>query len=163
MADYVIAIDYDKCTGCRICEVACSTSNAGETNPGKSRIRIVKIEDGANAMSIPVVCMKCVEPACRAVCPREAISDEPSSGVRIIDESKCIGCSACVYACPFGAIVVDRSKGCSFTCDQCRGDPTCVRFCPTGAVQYVDGEEVGMTARRASLDKYVAFTKSEAA
>lgn len=161
MSNYVIAIDYDKCTGCRICEVACSTSNVGETNPAKSRIRIVKIEEVAEAVSIPVVCMKCVEPACKAVCPMGAITDDPTTGAKAIDEEKCIGCSACVYACPFGAIAVDRSLGRSFTCNHCQGDPTCVKFCPTGAVVYLESEEVSMKLRRAGLSRYAAFVGSE--
>jgi len=33
MADCVIAIDYDKCTGCRIGEMACSVRNSGGVNP----------------------------------------------------------------------------------------------------------------------------------
>ena len=161
MADQIIAINYDKCTGCRICETACSILNAGEANPGKSRIRIVKIEEEAEALSIPVICMKCIEPACKAVCPMGAISDDPSTGARVVDDKKCIACSACVYACPFGAISVDRSLGHSLTCNHCEGDPTCVKFCPTGAIQYMDGDEVGIRLRRSALDRYVGFVKSE--
>ena len=162
MTDRVIAIDYDKCTGCRICELACSMFNDGETNPAKARMRIVKIEEEAECLSIPVVCMKCGEPACKAVCPMGAISDDPATGARRIDKDKCIACSACVYACPFGAISVDRSAGRSFTCNHCDGEPVCVKFCPTGAVQYLEGEEVGMRLRRSALDKYVAFVRSAA-
>lgn len=162
MADKIIAIDYDKCTGCRICELACSLLNVGESNPSKSRIRIVKIEEEAEALPIPVVCMMCVEPACKAVCPMGAISDDPSTGARVIDEKKCIGCSACVYACPFGAITVDRSVGHSFTCNLCDGDPACVKFCPTDALQYIDSDEVSMRLRRSTLNRYVDFVRSQA-
>jgi len=162
MIDRIIAIDYDKCTGCRICELACSLLNTGETDPEKSRIRIVKIEEEADTLSIPVLCMKCIEPACAAVCPMGAISDDPSTGARIIDKDKCIGCSACVYACPFGAITIDRAVGNSFTCNHCEGDPTCVKFCPTGAIQYLDSNEVGIRLRRSTLNRYVDFVRSQA-
>jgi len=161
MADCVIAVDYDRCTGCRICEVACSTTNSGEINPEKARIRIVKIEQEAQAWAIPVVCMKCVKPACKAVCPMGAISDDPANGTRKIDENKCIGCSACVYACPFGAIAVDRSLGRSFTCNQCNGEPACVKFCPREALQYLDSDEVGISLRRARLNRYVDLVRSQ--
>ena len=161
MTDRVIAIDYDKCTGCRICELVCSISNCGETNPAKARIRNVRIEGEAEILCIPVVCMKCGEPACMAVCPMDAISDNPVTGARQIDEDKCIACSACVYACPFGAIALDRSANCSFTCNQCEGDPACAKFCPRGAVQYLDSEEVSIRLRRSSLDRYVEFVRSE--
>ena len=57
--------------GCRLCELACPIPNIGETNPPKSRIRIVKIEEEAESLSIPVVYMKCGEAARMAVCPRD--------------------------------------------------------------------------------------------
>jgi len=161
MKDYVLVINYENCTGCRICETACSIKNAGETNPSKSRVRIVKIEGEADVTPIPILCMKCVEPACKAVCPMGAISDDPSTGARVIDKDKCIGCSACVYACPFGAITVDRSEGRSFTCHQCEGDPTCAKFCPTETIRYLHRDEVGMKLRRARLDKYVTFVRGQ--
>ena len=80
----------------------------------------------------------------------------------VLDRDKCIGCSACVYACPFGAIAVDRSAGHSFTCNHCEGDPACVRFCPTNAVQYMDSDEVSIRLRRSTLHKYVDFVRSQA-
>ena len=159
MTDKVIGIEYDKCTGCRICEAACAISNCGESNPAKARIRSVRIEEEAGFMSIPVVCMKCINPLCKEICPMKAISDDPKTGARQIDKDKCIGCSACVYACPFGAIFVDRSAGHAVTCTQCDGDPICVRFCPTGAILYLDGNEVGVRKQRAGLDKYISFIK----
>jgi carbon-monoxide dehydrogenase iron sulfur subunit len=162
MPDQVIVIDYDKCTGCRICELACSLLNTGAADPGKSRVRIVKIEEEANCIPIPVICMKCVDPACKAVCPMGAISDSPLTGARVIDDNKCIGCSACVYACPFGAIAVDRSLGHSYTCNHCEGDPTCVKFCPTGAMEYVDNDEVSIRLRRSALNRYVDFVRDQA-
>jgi len=38
----VLMIDYEKCTGCRICEMACSAKHEGAINPFQSRIKIVK-------------------------------------------------------------------------------------------------------------------------
>ncbi len=157
MADRVIAIDYNKCTGCRICEIACSIKNSGEVNPGKSRIRVVRIETEENALSFPVMCMKCVEAFCIAVCPVSAISIDQKTGARVIDVDKCIACSACVYACPFGAIAVDRTLGHAFNCNLCEGEPTCVQFCPRDAIQYLDGAEVGIRMCRSSLENFVAL------
>lgn len=162
MAEYVLAIDYDKCTGCRICEMACSLARSSEVNPQKSRIRIVKMQEVANMIPVPVICMHCESPPCEAVCPMGAISTDPSTKARRIDEEKCIGCSACVYACPFGAIAVDRSTGYCFTCNLCDGDPICVKFCPTDAIQYIDSDEVNMRLRRAGIDKYLELVKTGA-
>lgn len=157
MVDRVIAIDYDKCTGCRICEMACSVKNSGEINPVRSRIRVVRVETEASALSFPIMCMKCAEAFCMAVCPVGAISEHPATGARVVKEDKCIACSACVYACPFGAIAVDRRLGRAFNCNHCDGEPTCVRFCPREAIQYVEGEEVGIRMRRSSIENFVAL------
>jgi carbon-monoxide dehydrogenase iron sulfur subunit len=99
MVDSVIAIDYDKCTGCRICELVCSMKNSGEINPVKSRIRIVRIGTDVTTISFPVLCMQCVEAFCMIICPLGAISEDSITGARIINKDKCIACSACVYAC----------------------------------------------------------------
>ena len=157
MTDFVIAIDYDKCTGCRICEMACSVRNGGEINPVKSRIRLVRLDTESSAIAIPVLCMKCVEAFCKAICPTGAISDDPFTGARVVNGDKCIACSACVYACPFGAIAVDRALGQAFNCNQCDGEPACVRFCPRDAIRYLDRDEVSIHLRRTSLDKYLAL------
>ena len=38
--DNFISLDLEKCTGCRVCELACSLHNEKQCNPEKSRIRI---------------------------------------------------------------------------------------------------------------------------
>lgn len=161
MRERVIAVDYDKCTGCRICELTCSMANNSENNPEKARIRIVKIQEYGKMIYMPVVCMNCVKPFCKAVCPTEAIYKNKSTGAMQVDEEKCIGCSACVYGCPFGAISVDRSEGRSFSCNQCEGDPVCVKVCSTNAIEYLDSDEVSMRMRRAGLNRYEEFVNSK--
>jgi Fe-S-cluster-containing dehydrogenase component len=155
MSDRVIAIDYEKCTGCRTCEISCSLATTGEADPEIARIRIVKIQEASHLSAIPIVCMNCVKPICKAVCPTRAIYESPITGARLIDEDKCIACSACVYACPFGAIAVDRSAGRAFTCNHCDGDPICVKFCPSGAIQYIDADEVGIRLRRSHINRFL--------
>jgi len=159
MADYVIAVDYDKCTGCRICEIACSVTHGGEVNPVRSRIRVVRLETESSAIAMPVMCMKCVEAFCKAICPVGAISDDPVTGARVVSEDKCIGCSACVYACPFGAIAVDGTLGRAFNCNLCDGKPTCVRFCPRDALHYLERNEVSIQLRRRSVEQYGALAR----
>ena len=45
----VLAVDYDKCTGCRTCEIVCSLQHNGEISPLKSRIRVVRWDDRGEA------------------------------------------------------------------------------------------------------------------
>ncbi len=98
MSSRVITIDHEKCTGCRACEIACSLANTGEANPETARMRIVKIHEEEDISAVPVVCMNCVKPICKEVCPANAIYESPETGARLIDEDKCVACSACVIA-----------------------------------------------------------------
>ncbi len=69
-----------------------------------------------------------------------------SGSVCQVNESKCIGCEACVDACAYGALVLKDSKqGKKATINPvlCKGDGLCNSKCPTGAIQlkhYTDEE-----------------------
>ena len=161
MADYELVVNYDKCTGCRLCETVCSMCHEpkSEVNPQKSRIRIVKLEGEADVTSIPVKCAQCEKAPCEAICPIGAISTDLTTGARHVDKEKCIGCSACVYVCLFGTAVLDRSLKKFVICDLCDGDPKCVRFCPWDALQYIRSDDVSIKLKRARADKLLEFLK----
>ena len=159
MAEYELVLNYDKCTGCRICETACSVRHGFGANPEKAMIHIVKLEGEADVVSIPVACMRCEDAPCEAICPVGAISTNPATGARQVDKEKCIGCGACVYVCPFGAAILDRSVGSSLICDLCGGDPLCAKLCPFGALQYIRSDEVGAKLKRIRAAKLIDFLK----
>ena len=58
-----------------------------------------------------------------------------------MDHEKCIGCKACMNACPLGNIGVNTEKHEMHKCDLCGGDPMCAKHCPTGAITFVDPTE----------------------
>jgi Fe-S-cluster-containing hydrogenase component 2 len=157
MSEYEMLIDYQKCTGCRVCEIACSIRHEKSANLQKARIRIVKLEGEVDVLSVPVKCMHCENAPCIAICPVGAISTSPETGAKKVDTDKCIGCSACVYACPFGAIVLDRSHGHSVVCDLCDGDPLCVKLCSFDALQLVRADEVSTKLTRARAAKLLDY------
>lgn len=128
MNEKVIVIDPAKCTGCHSCEMACSMAHFGKSSPLLSKIRIVEFRD-ANTF-IPINCQSCEEAPCIKVCPLGA-RIRLASGAVITSEEACIGCRACIYACPFGAPVVNPENGKTMTCDQCAGEeePWCVKAC----------------------------------
>jgi Fe-S-cluster-containing hydrogenase component 2 len=163
MSEHEMVLNYGKCTGCRVCEVACSIRHEQSVNPQKSNIRIVKLESETDVVSIPVKCMHCENAPCEGICPMGAISTSPETGARQVAAEKCIGCSACVYACPFGAIVLDREKGCSFVCDLCEGDPLCAKLCSFEALQYVRADEVSAKLKRARTNKLLDYLNTSAA
>jgi len=152
----VIVIHPEKCSGCQMCEVSCSLRNMKECNPERSRIRAIKSEENGQLQFIPSTCMQCETAMCELVCPVNAISRDPQTGARIISEKKCIGCSSCSYACPFGACFVDRGLGKSIVCNQCDGDPTCVKVCPSGALEYVSADQVNINLKRAAAQRILS-------
>lgn len=151
----VLMIDYEKCTGCRMCELVCSVKHEGVSNPARSRIKIVKWE--WEGRYIPMACQQCQSAPCMAVCPVKAISRDEELNRVVIDYDMCIGCRMCVAACPFGAMTFDTLARKVIKCDFCDGDPQCVRFCDTKAIQYVDASKINVEKQRAAAEKFLGI------
>lgn len=125
----------EKCSGCRLCELVCSTQkNPGITNPKKSRIRIA-IEHRENR-NTPRMCIQCDDHPCLDACPVVAISLKGFQGIPVIDSEACTGCEACVPACPHGFMFFDPETRIALKCDLCGGDPECVKNCLQGAITF---------------------------
>ncbi len=134
----VLSIKVENCTGCRMCELACSSSKEGEFIPEHSRIRI--IDSRLEGWSRPAVCLQCEEPMCMAVCPAEAISrtkTQQGDSVVEVDTKKCIGCQSCVATCPFGAMSFFPKQKAT-KCDLCGGSPKCAQFCFYDCLHFVE-------------------------
>jgi Fe-S-cluster-containing hydrogenase component 2 len=155
-----IVLDPEKCVGCRVCEGICSLINEGESNPEKSRIKVIRTIDDCLLYSISVFCQQCDEPQCESVCPAHAISRN-NGGVIMVDEEKCIGCKLCEMACPVGAISVDSTKHVALKCNQCAsiGEPQCVKYCYPKALQLLPAESVGRAVARARAHKLLEMEK----
>ena len=129
MGNRVITIKAENCTGCRLCELACSSSKEGEFIPNQARIKVV--HNALEGWSHPSTCLQCSDPMCQKVCPVGAIAQkttEQGDHVVIVDKDKCIACHRCATACPFGAMDFHKSS-LATKCDLCGGDPLCVKFC----------------------------------
>ena len=142
----VLMINYEKCTGCRLCELVCSVMHHGVSNPSRSRISVVKWE--AEGLYIPMSCQQCQDAPCMNVCPVKAISRDKALDYVKVDYDICIGCRACVSACPFGAMSFDSADRQVIKCDLCDGDPQCVRFCDVNALEYVESDSVSVLKKR---------------
>ena len=126
-----LRVDYSKCTGCHLCEIACSLFNEGVCNPAVSYICVVTWEE---ALDFPMVCQQCDDAPCAEVCPVDAITLDNRTGAWVVDVEECIGCAACEDACPYDTIFVDDELGIALKCDLCNGAPECAASCPMGAI-----------------------------
>jgi Fe-S-cluster-containing hydrogenase component 2 len=142
----VLVVDHVKCTGCRLCEMVCSVKHTGANNPSRSRIHVVKWP--LEGFELPMLCQQCEVAPCIAVCPREALSQDPILGRVALDYDLCIGCKLCVVACPFGGLGLDTVTRRVIKCDLCDGDPMCVRFCDPGALQFIAASSVNLMKKR---------------
>jgi len=139
-------IDYQKCTGCRLCELVCAVFHDGISNPARSRIKVMKWE--AEGLYIPMTCQQCQDAPCMNVCPVKAISRDEELGRIFVDYDVCIGCRSCVAVCPFGAMNFNIKDKQVFKCDLCDGDPQCVRFCEEKAIDFLEVDDVSIYKKR---------------
>ena len=124
--------DPERCVGCVVCEYACSLEKEKTFNPGKSRIRTIRLNPLSN---IAVACRVCEEPACITACPKGALSQSEEKGIIRVDEAKCNGCGWCIESCEFGALTIHSDRRKIVVCDTCDGDPACVKWCPESALR----------------------------
>ena len=99
---YGMVLDLQRCTGCNACTVACRAEQG--TPAGVHFHKVMKYEAGkypnAKMKFLPMPCMHCQDPPCQKVCPTGATFMD-DSGLVLIDQTKCIGCRACMVACPY--------------------------------------------------------------
>jgi Fe-S-cluster-containing hydrogenase component 2 len=136
----VLAVEPQKCNGCKLCEIACSLFHYGEVDTARSRIQV--LEWNLKGIFLPVLCQHCADAPCREVCPKDAISWQDDWGRVVIDYDHCVSCQMCVAACPFGAIGFDKAREVVFKCDLCGGQPQCVNFCEPGALTFTYADRI---------------------
>ena len=150
-----ILVRKEICSGCRACEVACVAQHDGRFGTATARIRVLKIEH--LGVDHPHVCRLCRRAPCIAACPTGALYKDERTEAVLLHPDDCIGCSACVDACPFGMAALHPETGLALICDLCGGDPACVKRCATGAIAYNDAG----TGARAKREKLVVDAGKE--
>ena len=139
--NYGFVIDNRKCIGCHACSVACKSEN--EVPLSVSRTWVKYVETGLypdTRRHFQVTrCNHCANPPCARICPTEAMYQR-ADGIVEFDNSVCIGCKACMQACPYDAIHIDPDNGTAAKCHYCAHrtdiglDPACVVVCPEHAI-----------------------------
>jgi Fe-S-cluster-containing dehydrogenase component len=139
MNGYEFFVDPSRCIGCRACVAACAEC---DTHRGVSMIHVDYIDRANSIATTPMVCMHCEEPTCALVCPSDAIKQGEDGIVRSALKPRCIACSNCVLACPFGIPTVHVGPELMMKCDMCYDRtsaglrPMCATVCPSQALMF---------------------------
>ena len=161
-------IDHDRCIGCHACSVACKSEN--EVPLGVFRTWVKQVEKGqgpAARRHFGVLrCNQCERAPCVAICPTAAMHRRPD-GIVDFDHRVCIGCKACIQACPYDAIYMDPESHTAAKCNFCAHrmevglEPACVAVCPTQALQVSDLEDPTSPVAMAAAREAVSVRKPE--
>ena len=173
MGKKAILYDATRCTACRGCQVACKqwndragwnyshTTNTGSyQNPPDltpqtwTRISFQEHEDNGNLewLFLKRGCFHCHDAACVEVCPTQALSHDPDSGIVTVRPELCNGCGYCTQFCPFeipklqADILTGEAK--AYKCNFCQDRlshgllPACVQACTGGAMFFGDWDDM---------------------
>ena len=139
--NYGFVIDNTRCIGCHACSTACKSEN--EVPLGVNRTWVKYVEHGAYPdvkRTFQVTrCNHCENPPCVRICPVTAMYQR-DDGIVEFDKDACIGCKACMQACPYDAIHIDPETNTASKCHYCAHridvglEPACAVVCPTEAI-----------------------------
>ena len=138
---YGFIIDQRKCIGCHACTVACKQEN--QVALGNFRTWVKYTEKGTfpNVERSFLVerCNHCDDAPCASICPVTALY-KLDNGIVDFSGDRCIGCRACMAACPYDAIYIDPDTRTVGKCNFCAHrvevglQPACVNVCPVEAI-----------------------------
>lgn len=166
--NYGFIIDNRKCIGCHACTVACKAEH--DVPVGVNRTWVKYIEKGTFPHSrrhfSVMRCNHCADAPCVEICPTEALHTR-SDGIVDFDNRRCIGCKACMQACPYDALYIDPETHTAAKCNYCTHrvdiglEPACVNVCPEHAIISGDMDDPATEIARLLSREQVSARKVE--
>jgi Fe-S-cluster-containing dehydrogenase component len=147
-ARWLKVLDQDKCIGCHACTTACKSENAVPVGVTRTYVKSVDVGVFPQARRAFQVtrCNQCADAPCVTACPTRAMFRR-EDGIVDFDKSACIGCKACIAACPYDAIFINPEDDSAEKCNMCAHrldmglEPACVTVCPTEAILVGDAND----------------------
>ncbi len=168
MPNYGFLIDHRKCIGCHACSTACKSEN--EVPLGVYRTWVKYVETGTfpnTRRHFQVTrCNHCANPPCVRICPVTAMYQR-ADGIVEFDPKACIGCKACLQACPYDAIYIDPETHSAAKCHFCSHrielglKPACEVVCPEQAIISGDLDDPDSLIRQLIAREPVTVRKPE--
>ncbi len=159
-----IYVDTKRCMNCRACETACKLEHDLPAGPRYTMVSEIEVtRNGIDKCEfLPMPCLHCGDAPCIKSCPTGAIYKRPEDGIVLVDQSQCIGCRECLWACPFG-VPQFGAAGLMEKCNLCvhrldAGDTTaCAHACPAEAIYVGTVDEISTRLR----DRYATISRSK--
>src|SRR5712664_3803615 len=168
MPNYGFAIDLRKCIGCHACTIACKAEH--QIPIGVNRCWVKTVEKGTfpatRRFFFPVLCNQCDEAPCARICPTNALFKRPD-GIVDLDGDVCIGCRACMVACPYDQLFIDpnthTAEKCNFCANRVENEllPACVSVCPTECRIFGDLDDPTSEVARIAQQEAISVRKPE--
>lgn len=134
-------IDQTTCIGCHACTTACKSENDVPVGVSRTYVKSVDVGEFPDARRAFQVtrCNQCVDSPCTNACPTAAMHTR-YDGIVDFNKDLCIGCKACIAACPYDAIFINPEDNSAEKCNFCSHridsglEPACVTVCPTQSI-----------------------------
>lgn len=134
-------IDQTRCIGCHACTTACKSENLVPLSVTRTYVKHVDVGEYPQTRRAHQVtrCNQCAHAPCVAACPTAAMFKR-ADGIVDFNKSICIGCKACMAACPYDAIFINPEDHSAEKCNFCAHridmglEPACVTVCPVEAI-----------------------------
>ncbi len=161
-------IDQTRCIGCHACTTACKSENEVPLSVTRTYVKHVDVGEFPQTRRAHQVtrCNQCAHAPCVTACPTSAMFKR-QDGIVDFDKSICIGCKACMAACPYDAIFINPEDHSAEKCNFCAHridiglEPACVVVCPTEAILVGDMNDTDSKVARIINREPVAVRRPE--